>query len=102
MQVMDRDLLFQALADAHRRELLDRLRCRNGQSLGALCADLPITRQAVTKHLRLLEAAGLVVTRKEGRERLHYLNPVPLHAEVLRWLARFDQTSIVALGMEPG
>lgn len=99
---MDRDLLFQALADAHRRELLDRLRRCNGQSLGALCADLPITRQAVTKHLRLLEAAGLVVTQKSGRERLHYLNPVPLHAEVLRWLTRFDQTPIGGLGMERG
>lgn len=91
-------MIFTALADRNRRDLLDRLRLCNGQTLTGLCEGLTITRQAVTKHLRLLEEAGLVQTEKVGRERRHFLNPVPLHAEAARWLARFDETSIVALG----
>lgn len=90
-------MIFAALADRHRRDLLDRLRLRNGQTLSALCEGLAITRQAVTKHLRQLEAAGLIVTEKVGRERLHFLNPVPLHAEAARWLARFDETHMAQL-----
>jgi DNA-binding transcriptional ArsR family regulator len=94
---MDRDSVFQALADANRRTILDRLAQRNGQSLTALTAVLDITRQAVAKHIRVLEAADLVVTIRRGRESLHYLNPVPIHAEAVRWLERFDTTPILNL-----
>ena len=73
------DKVFRALADASRRQLLDRLHADNGQTLGELCAHLDMTRQAVTKHLAALEAANLVVTVWRGREKLHYLNPVPIH-----------------------
>ena len=73
------DAVFKALADASRRELLDRLRADNGQTLGELCERLAMTRQAVSKHLAILEEANLVATVKRGREKLHYLNPVPIH-----------------------
>ncbi|MBI5095850.1 MAG: helix-turn-helix transcriptional regulator, partial [Candidatus Hydrogenedentes bacterium] len=73
------DKVFKALAGGSRRQLLDRLRRNNGQTLSELCEDLDMTRQAVTKHLKLLEAAQLVVTIRRGREKLHYLNPVPIH-----------------------
>ena len=90
MTGIDRDLVFSALADSCRRALLDRLRLDNGQTLVALCAGLPLTRQAVTKHWRVLEDAGLVMSRRRGREKLHFLNPVPIHAVALRWLQPFD------------
>lgn len=94
----DRDLVFAALGDACRRLLLDRLRQRNGQTITALAEGLAITRQAVSKHLAVLEAAGLVVTRRHGREKLHFLNPVPIHAVAMRWLKEFDVLRLDALG----
>ncbi|HUV32753.1 MAG TPA: metalloregulator ArsR/SmtB family transcription factor [Devosiaceae bacterium] len=94
---MDRDSVFQALADANRRAILDRLATRNGQTLSALTGVLDISRQAVTKHLKVLEEAGLVIAVRKGRERLHYLNPVPIHTEAIRWLTRFERTPIKAL-----
>ena len=75
------DEVFKALADASRRSLLDRLHARNGQTLNELCDGLDMTRQAVTKHLAILEAANLVSTIRHGREKLHYLNPVPIHRD---------------------
>ena len=85
------DKAFKALADASRRQLLDRLRADNGQTLGQLCAHLDMTRQAVTKHLMLLEEANLVVVIWRGREKLHYLNPVPIHDIAERWIGKFEQ-----------
>lgn len=87
----DLDNVFKALADAGRRRLLDRLREHNGQTLGQLCKNMDMSRQAVTKHLRILEAASLVVTLRRGREKLHYLNPVPIHDIADRWISRFEQ-----------
>ena len=85
------DKVFKALADASRRELLDRLRADNGQTLGQLCAHLDMTRQAVTKHLAVLEEANLVVVVWRGREKLHYVNPVPIHEIAERWIGKFEQ-----------
>jgi DNA-binding transcriptional ArsR family regulator len=93
----DMDKVFKALADASRRELLDRLREQNGQTLGQLCANLDMTRQAVTKHLAVLEEANLVVVLWRGREKLHYLNPVPIHEIAERWIGRFEQGRLRAL-----
>jgi DNA-binding transcriptional ArsR family regulator len=87
---MDADAVFRALADANRRELLDRLHQRNGQTLGELCAGLGMSRQAVTKHLAILEEATLVATIRRGREKLHYLNPVPLHEIAGRWIHKYE------------
>ena len=82
------DEVFRALADGSRRELLDRLRAGNGQTLGDLCDRLNMTRQAVSKHLGILEEANLIATVKRGREKLHYLNPVPIHEiGVLKWIS---------------
>ena len=86
----DMDKVFKALADRNRRQLLDRLHADNGQTLGELCEHLAMSRQAVTKHLRLLEAANLVVTIWRGREKLHYLNPVPIHEIAERWIGKFE------------
>lgn len=91
------DDVFKALADPSRRELLDRLHARNGQTLGALCVGLGMTRQAVTKHLRLLEAANLVVTLRRGREKLHHLNPVPIHEIAERWIGKYERGRLRAL-----
>lgn len=91
------DVVFKALADANRRELLDRLRADNGQTLGQLCARLAMTRQAVSKHLAILEEANLVVTVWRGREKLHYLNPVPIHEIAERWIGKFEQGRLRAL-----
>ncbi|HVY57005.1 MAG TPA: metalloregulator ArsR/SmtB family transcription factor [Xanthobacteraceae bacterium] len=91
------DAVFKALADASRRELLDRLRAENGQTLGELCARLSMTRQAVSKHLAVLEAANLVVSLKRGREKLHYLNPVPIHEIAERWIGKFERSRLQAL-----
>jgi DNA-binding transcriptional ArsR family regulator len=90
MSQSERDAVFRALGDPTRRLLLERLSQHNGQSLVQLACGLDITRQATTKHLVVLEEAGLVLTRKQGRTRLHFLNPVPLHAEAQRWLRQFD------------
>jgi len=91
------DLVFKALADPSRRDLLDRLRADNGQTLGQLCERLDMTRQAVSKHLGLLEEANLVATVKRGREKLHYLNPVPIHEIAERWIGRFERHRMQAL-----
>jgi len=91
------DKVFKALADPSRRQLLDRLYADNGQTLGALCEHLAMTRQAVTKHLVLLEEANLVSTVWRGREKLHYLNPVPIHEIGERWIAKFERSRLTAL-----
>ena len=92
------DEVFKALADASRRELLDRLCADNGQTLNDLCARLNMTRQAVSKHLAILEAANLVATVRRGREKLHYLNPVPIHDIADRWIGKFERSRLQALG----
>ena len=91
------DDVFKALADASRRKLLDELHMRGGQTLGELCQHLDMTRQAVTKHLALLEAANLVATVWRGREKLHYLNPVPLHEIYERWIAKYERHHLQVL-----
>jgi DNA-binding transcriptional ArsR family regulator len=91
------DKVFKALADETRRQLLDRLHADNGQTLGQLCAHLAMTRQAVTKHLVLLEEANLVVTVRRGREKLHYLNPVPINEIAERWIGKFERHRLQAL-----
>ena len=91
------DDVFRALADASRRELLDRLRSDNGQTLNELCTRLAMTRQAVSKHLGILEDANLVATVKRGREKLHYLNPVPIHDISERWIGKFERHRLQAL-----
>jgi DNA-binding transcriptional ArsR family regulator len=93
----DMDKVFKALADPGRRLLLDRLYADNGQTLGQLCEHLDMSRQAVTKHLRLLEEASLVVAIWRGREKLHYLNPVPIHEIAERWIHKFERGSLRAL-----
>ncbi|QEL16003.1 ArsR/SmtB family transcription factor [Limnoglobus roseus] len=87
----DLDKVFKALADGGRRQLLDRLHANNGQTLGELCGHLDMTRQAVTKHLKVLEAANLVTTLRRGREKLHYLNPVPILEIADRWIGKYEQ-----------
>jgi DNA-binding transcriptional ArsR family regulator len=94
---MGMDAVFRALADPVRRRLLDRLHARNGQTLGELCEGQDMTRQAVTKHLALLEEANLVVTLKRGREKLHYLNPVPIHEIAERWIGKYERSRLRAL-----
>ncbi|UFX46871.1 helix-turn-helix domain-containing protein [Bradyrhizobium sp. 41S5] len=91
------DEVFKALADASRRTLLDRLHGQNGQTLGELCDGLDMTRQAVTKHLVILEEANLVTTIRHGREKLHYLNPVPIHQIGERWIRKFERGKLAAL-----
>ena len=91
------DKVFKALADPGRRLLLDRLRAKNGQTVSELCEYLDMTRQAVTKHLVLLEEAKLVVTVWRGREKLHYLNPVPLHEISERWIGKYERHRLQAL-----
>ncbi|MGZ4963679.1 MAG: ArsR/SmtB family transcription factor [Limisphaerales bacterium] len=91
------DEVFKSLADASRRKLLDELYKRGGQTLGELCQHLDMTRQAVTKHLVILEAANLVATLWHGREKLHYLNPVPLHEIYERWIAKYERHRLQAL-----
>jgi DNA-binding transcriptional ArsR family regulator len=91
------DKVFKALADPARRLLLDRLRAENGQTLGQLCAHLDMTRQAVSKHLAVLEEANLVVPIWRGREKLHYLNPVPIHEIAERWIGKFERGRLRAL-----
>jgi DNA-binding transcriptional ArsR family regulator len=92
------DEVFKALADASRRSLLDRLHTRSGQTLNELCDGLAMSRQAVTKHLAILEQANLVTTIRQGREKLHYLNPVPIHQIGERWIRKFERGKLAALG----
>lgn len=91
------DLVFKALGDSDRRRILDRLRERGGLTLSELCDGIDMTRQGVTRHIDLLEEAGLVVTRREGREKLHYLNPVPIHEIAERWIKPFERSRLEAL-----
>ncbi len=91
------DLLFKALADATRRELLDRLNRCDGQTLSQLSLHLDMSRQAVTQHLEVLEAANLVATVRRGREKLHFLNPVPLQEIYDRWIRRFERSRLKAM-----
>ncbi len=85
------------MADASRRQLLDRLHRRGGQTLGELTAGLDMTRQAVAKHLAILEAANLVAVKRQGREKLHFINPVPINAIAERWIAKFERPRLKAL-----
>jgi DNA-binding transcriptional ArsR family regulator len=94
---LDADVLFKALADPSRRKLLDVLHAHDGRSLNELCAHLDMTRQGVTAHLELLEAANLVVSVRRGREKLHFLNPVPLQEIYERWIAKFERPRLRAL-----
>jgi DNA-binding transcriptional ArsR family regulator len=94
---VDEDNVFKALADAGRRRLLDRLRAENGQTLGALCRGMKMSRQAVTKHLLLLEAANLVAVVWRGRTKLHYLNPVPIQQIAARWIHQYDRPRLQVL-----
>jgi DNA-binding transcriptional ArsR family regulator len=101
------DDVFRALADASRRELLDRLFARNGQTLNELCEAIaklsasksgePMTRQAVSKHLAILEHANLIATVRRGREKLHYLNPVPIYEIADRWIGKYERHRLSAL-----
>src|SRR5438046_5468315 len=93
----DDDLVFRALADPTRRHLLDRLYERDGRTLTELESELEMTRFGVMKHLRLLEEAGLVVTRREGRQKLHYLNPVPIRLIHDRWIDKYTERRVSAL-----
>jgi DNA-binding transcriptional ArsR family regulator len=92
------NLLFKALADPSRRKLLDLLHAHDGQTLNQLCEHLDMTRQGVTQHLAVLEDANLVVSLRSGREKLHFLNPVPLQEIYERWIAKFEQPRLKALG----
>jgi DNA-binding transcriptional ArsR family regulator len=94
---MDDDLVFKALADGSRRLLLDRLHRKNGQSLGELCEGLEMSRQAVAKHLGILEGANLVAVQWAGREKLHFINPVPINQISERWIGKFEQPRLRAL-----
>ncbi|MEP6668365.1 MAG: helix-turn-helix domain-containing protein [Chthoniobacter sp.] len=91
------DEAFKALADASRRKLLDLLHESSGQTLAALCEHLDMTRQAVTKHLNLLERANLIAVVWHGREKLHYLNPVPIHEIYERWISKYERHRLQAL-----
>jgi DNA-binding transcriptional ArsR family regulator len=91
---VEADKVFKALADSGRRLLLDRLHANNGQTLGQLCEYLAMTRQAVTKHLRVLEEANLVVPLWRGREKQHYLNPVPIHEIAERWIGKYERNRL--------
>ena len=94
---MPMDAVFKALADPSRRQLLDRLNARNGQSLRELCNGLSMARQSVTKHLAVLEAAGVVTTSRRGREKLHFLNAAPINDIAERWMDRYDRARAEAV-----
>ncbi len=94
---MDADKVFKALADPSRRKLLDLLVEQNGQSLGQLCEHLDMARQSVTQHLGILEEANLVSTVKRGREKMHFINPVPLHEVYERWVRKFEKERLSLL-----
>jgi DNA-binding transcriptional ArsR family regulator len=91
------DDIFRALADPSRRLLLDRLHATDGQTLVELCAGLAMTRQAVAKHLAVLEAANLVATKRQGREKRHFINPAPIHEIAERWINKFERPQLAAL-----
>jgi DNA-binding transcriptional ArsR family regulator len=95
--VQDDDAVFRALADASRRHLLDSLHAHNGQTLRELCAHMDMTRQAVSKHLGILEGAGLVVALRRGREKRHYLNPAPIVDLAGRWIGKYERQRVLAL-----
>jgi DNA-binding transcriptional ArsR family regulator len=95
--VTDDDHVFKALADATRRYLLDLLFVRDGRTLAELAADIEMTRFGVMKHLRVLEDAGLITTRRAGREKLHFLNPVPIRLIHDRWIGKYAARQIAAL-----
>ena len=97
MRVTEIDKVFKALADPSRRRLLDRLHAKNGQTLGALCKGLDMSRQAVTQHLQLLEQANLIAVQWRGREKLHYFNPVPIYEIYERWIRKFERQRLRAL-----
>src|SRR5215471_5177190 len=94
---MNEDAVFRALADGNRRQLLDRLHGRNGQTLGELCRGLDMSRQAVAKHLAVLVQANLVSWRRNGREKLHFINPVPINEIAERWISKFERCRLGAL-----
>ena len=94
---MNDDAVFRALADASRRQLLDRLFAHGGLTLGDLCSGLDMSRQAVSKHLTILEDANLVSSLKRGREKLHFINPVPINEIAERWIGKFERPSLAAL-----
>lgn len=94
---MDADKVFKALSDSTRRMLLDRLYEQNGQTLGQLCQDLGMARQSATQHLEILEAANLVTAVRRGREKLHFINPVPLHEVYERWVQKFERRRLSLL-----
>ena len=98
IDAMSMDDVFRALADPVRRQLLDSLHARNGQTLNELCEGHAMSRQAVTKHLLILEDANLVVTEKRGREKLHYLNPIPIHDIADRWIGKYERGRLRTLG----
>jgi DNA-binding transcriptional ArsR family regulator len=95
--VRDVDGVFRALADPSRRELLDRLYARNGQTLTELCGGLGMARQSVSQHLEVLEAANLISVEWQGREKLHYVNPVPIHQIYERWIRKYEEQRLAAL-----
>jgi DNA-binding transcriptional ArsR family regulator len=95
--VMNEGAVFRALADESRRKLLDRLHQRNGQTLGELCRGLQMTRQAVAKHLSVLEEANLISWKRQGREKLHFINPVPINEIAERWIRKFERPRLSAL-----
>jgi DNA-binding transcriptional ArsR family regulator len=97
MPVKEIDKVFKALADPSRRQLLDRLHARNGQTLSELCKGLDMARQSVTQHLGLLEDANLISVQWQGREKLHYFNPVPIQQIYERWIRKFEQPRLEAL-----
>lgn len=94
---MDDDAVFRALADASRRQLLDRLYRKDGQTLGELCRGLDMTRQAVAKHLAILGEANLVSWKRVGREKLHFINSVPINRIAERWINKFERRHLSAL-----
>lgn len=94
---MDADKVFKALGDPTRRRLLDLLFQKNGQTLGQLCENLDMARQSATQHLKILEAANLVSTVMRGREKLHFINPVPLHEVYERWVKKFERQQLSQL-----
>ena len=97
MAAKDIDTVFKALADPSRRELLDRLHAKNGQSLTDLCQGLGMARQSVTQHLGVLEDANLISVQWQGREKLHYFNPVPIHDIYERWIRKYEEERLAAL-----
>ena len=97
MTAKDIDTVFKALADPSRRQLLDRLHAKNGQSLSDLCQGIDMARQSITQHLGVLEDANLISVQWQGREKLHYFNPVPIHEIYERWIRKFEEERLAAL-----